>query len=167
MFNVAVFCGLLTEPFAIHSICYFMYLLITEKRVIYCKNNNNNHFNASISAVQGGVGNCCFNLLLSFPSIGCILSSQAILFQILLYALFLQFPWLILLPFPRYFKLHNLKYLGNDVLMDYMTIHCRQFCIISLIFATTRNTSPISKNIIQHPINQFHPTGLHKLQAHS
>ena len=76
-----------------------------------------------------------------------------------------NFPWLTFLPFPCYFKLHNLKYVANDVLIDYMTIHCRQFCIISLIFATTHNTNPISKNIIQHPINQSHPTGLQKLQA--
>ena len=55
-----------------------------------------------------GVGNFSFNLLLPFLSIVRILSSQAILFQILLCALFPWFHWLTLLLFPSYFKIHNL-----------------------------------------------------------
>ena len=68
------------------------------------------------------VGNFCFNLLSPFLSIVPILSSQAISFQILLYTLFPRFPGLTLLPFPIYFKLHNVTYLGVDVSMDDMTI---------------------------------------------
>ena len=48
------------------------------------------------------------NSLSSFLSILRILSSQAISFQILLYALFPRFPWSTLLPFPSYFNFHNL-----------------------------------------------------------
>ena len=69
-----------------------------------------------------GVGNFCFNLCSPILSIICILSSQAFSLQILLYALFAQFPWSTLLPFPSYFKLHNLMYLGFDISMDGMTI---------------------------------------------
>ena len=66
------------------------------------------------------VGNFCFNLLEPVITIVFILSSQGI-FQIILYALFLRFPWSILLPFPSYLNFHNL-YLGVDVLTDDMTI---------------------------------------------
>ena len=68
------------------------------------------------------VGNFCFNLLSPFLSIISILSSQAILFPILLYALFPQFPWSTLLPLPSYFKFHNLTCLEVDVSTDDMTI---------------------------------------------
>ena len=51
-------------------------------------------------------------------SIECILRSQAISFQILLYRLFLWFPLPILLPFLSYFKLHNLMYWGSDILVN-------------------------------------------------
>ena len=67
-------------------------------------------------------GNFCFNLLLPFLSIVRILSPQAILFQILLYALFPGFPWSTCLPFPSYFNFHNLTYLGSDVSTQDMTI---------------------------------------------
>ena len=56
-----------------------------------------------------GIGNFCFNLFSSFLSIVCIFSSQSILFQIVLYAFFPQFPWSTVLPFPpfpSYLKLH-------------------------------------------------------------
>ena len=65
-----------------------------------------------------GVGNS----LSSFLSIVRILSSQAILFQILLYKLFPRFSWSTLLPFSCYFKLHNLTYLGIDVSTHDVTI---------------------------------------------
>ena len=64
----------------------------------------------------------CSNLLLLFLSIVYILFSQAILFQILLYALFPRFPWSALLPFPSYFNFHNLTYLGIDVSMHDISI---------------------------------------------
>ena len=65
-----------------------------------------------------GVGNS----LPSFLSIVRILSSQAILFQILLYKLFPRFSWSTLLPLSCYFKLHNLTYLGIDVSTHDVTI---------------------------------------------
>ena len=68
-----------------------------------------------------GVGNFCFNSLSPFLSIVRILSCQVISFQIL-HALFSRFPWSTLLPFPSYFKLHNLTYAGVDISKDDMTI---------------------------------------------
>ena len=64
---------------------------------------------------SAGVGNFCFNWLLPFFWIVCIISSQATLFQILLYALFSQFPFSTLLPFLRSFNLHSFTYLRVDV----------------------------------------------------
>ena len=104
-----------------------------------------------------GVGNYSFNLLSPFLSIVCILSSQAILFQILLYALFTQFPWSTLLLFPSYFKFHNLAYLGVHVSTDDMTIP-PQTTLNYQIFDLHNNTHPILKNIDRHPIDQSHPT---------
>ena len=103
-----------------------------------------------------GVSNFCFNLLLLFLSIKDILSSQAILFLILLYALFSRFPWSTFLPFPSFFKLHNLMYLGIDVSMYGMTIPLQRalnYCILNL----HNNTHLIPKNISRHPINQSLP----------
>ena len=97
------------------------------------------------------VNNFCFNLLLPFLSIVHILSSQAISVKLYLFALFLRFCWLILLPFPSYFKIHNLTYLGVDVLKDDMTLHYH-------IFNLHNNTQHILKNIRRHPINQSYST---------
>lgn len=84
----------------------------------------------------------CFDLLSSFQWTLHILSSQAIQFQIPLYALFSQFPWLTPLPFASCFKLHTLTYFGGDILSNDMTILCRRICIIiSLIFKTTPTLS--------------------------
>ena len=102
------------------------------------------------------VDNFCFNSLLPFRSILHILSFQAILFQILLYTLFPWFSWLTLLPFPGFFMLHNLTYLGVDVLIyGILTVDlCRwPWIIISSIFTITPT---FSKK--QHPIEQSHPT---------
>ena len=117
------------------------------------------------------VGNFFFNLLSPFLLIIHIFSSQAISFQILLYALFPQFPWLTLLPYPSYFKLHNLTYLEVDVLTNDLTIP-PQTVLHYHIFDLQNNTHPILKNISQHPINQPHPTHhpdhtmLHPTQPH-
>ena len=62
-----------------------------------------------------GVGNFCFNMLSPFHSIVRILSSQAISFQIFLYAHFPRFPWSILLSFPWYFMLHDLTFHDSTI----------------------------------------------------
>ena len=98
------------------------------------------------------VGKFCFNLSSPFLLIVYILSSQTISLQILLYALFPQFPWLTLLPFLSYFKLHDLTYLGVNLSTDDMTIPLQtalNYCIYDL----HNNTHPIPKNVSQHPIN--------------
>ena len=74
---------------------------------------------------SAGVGNFCFNWLLPFFGIVCIISSQATLFQILLYALFSQFPFSTLLPFLRSFNLHSFTYLRVDVSTNTLTIPLR------------------------------------------
>ena len=104
-----------------------------------------------------GVGNFCFNSLSPFLSIVRILFSQAILFQILLYAHFPRFPWSTPLPSPSYFNFYNLKYLGIDVSTHDMTIP-RQTALNYHILDLHNNNHPITKNISQHPINQSHPT---------
>ena len=104
-----------------------------------------------------GVSNFCCNSLSPFLSIIRILSSQAILFQILLYALFPQFPWSTLLPFPSYFNFHNLTYLEIDVSTHDMTIPLQK-TLNYQIFNLPNNTHPIMKNISRHLINQSHPT---------
>ena len=102
-----------------------------------------------------GVSNFCCNSLLPFLSIVCILSFQAISFQILLYALFPQFSWSILL-FPSYFNFHNLTYLGIDVATHDMTIPLqRAFNYHTLNLYN--NTHLITKNLSGDPINQSHP----------
>ena len=123
-----------------------IYMMICQKRNII-----NVHFS------HPEVGNFCFNLLLPFLLIICILSLQAILFQILLYALFPRFPWLALLSFPSYFKLHNLTYLGVDVLTNDMTTPL-QMTLNYHIFNLHNNTHSIPQNFSRHPIDQSHPT---------
>ena len=118
-----------------------------------------------------GVGNFCFNMLSPFHSIVRIFSSQAISFQIFLYKLFPRFPWSTLLSFPWYFMLHELTYLGADILTDDMTIPL-QTSLNYEIFDRHDNTHPIPKNISRHPINQPHSTRhpdhttLHPTQPH-
>ena len=109
--------------------------------------SNNVHFNAIITGGRG-VEIFCFNSLSPFLSIVSIVSSQAILFQILLYAFFPRFPWSTLLPFPSYFKL--------DVLTDKMTITPQTALIY--IFDHNINTQPIPKDISRHPTDQSHRT---------
>ena len=103
------------------------------------------------------VSNFCSNSLSPFLSIVRILSSQAILFQILLYALFPRFPWSSLLPFPSYFNFQILTYLGIDISTHDMTIP-PQTAFSDHILNLHNNTHPITKSISQHPINQSHPT---------
>ena len=93
-----------------------------------------------------GVSNFCLNSLLRFLLIESILSSQAILFQILLYAFFPPFPWSTLLPFPSYFNFHNRAYLGIDVSTHSMTIQLQT--TFNYILNLHNNTHPITKNII-------------------
>ena len=88
----------------------------------------------------------------SMLSIECILHSQAISFQILLYRLFLWFPLPILLPFPSYFKLHNLMYWGSDILVNDKTIP-PQTALHYHIFDLCSKTHHILKNISQHPLS--------------
>ena len=78
-----------------------------------------------------------------------ILSSQAISFQILLYALFPRLPWSTLLPFPSYFNFHNLAYLGIDVSTHGMTIPPKT-ALIYHILNLQNNTHFITKNISRH-----------------
>ena len=117
------------------------------------------------------VGTFCFNMPLPFHSIVCILSSQAILFQIFLYALFPWFPWSTLLSFPWYFMLHDLTYLGAGISTNDMTIP-PQTSLNYGFFDCHDNTHLIPKNISRHPINQphfaHHPdhTTLHPTQPH-
>ena len=118
-----------------------------------------------------GVGNFCFNMLSPFHSIVRILFSQAILFQIFLYALFQRFPWSTLLSFPWYFMLHNFTYLGADISTNDMTIP-PQTSLNYGIFDRHDNTHFNPKNISRHPINQPHSTHhpdhttLHPTQPH-
>ena len=117
------------------------------------------------------VGNFCFNSLLPFLLIVCILSSQAISFQILFCTSFPRFPWSTLLPFPSYFKLHNLMYLRGNISMDDMTVPLKT-ALNYQILDLHSNTHPIPKNVNQHPTDQSHPTHhpdhavLHHSQAH-
>ena len=117
------------------------------------------------------VGSLCFNLLLTFPSVVRILSSQVISFQTLCYAPFPRFPWSSLLPFPSYFKLHNLLYLRVDISKDDTTRPPKR-ALNYQILDLHSNTHPIPKNVSQHPIDQSHPTyhpdntTLHYLQPH-
>ena len=58
------------------------------------------------------------------------------------YALFSRFPWSTLLPFPSYFKLHNLTYLGIDVSTDDVTLPPQMALnYISSLFTTTPTLS--------------------------
>ena len=103
-----------------------------------------------------GVSNFCSNSLLPYLSIVCILSSQAISFQIL-YALFPRFPWSTRLPFPNYFSFHNLTYLGIDVSTHGMALP-PQTALNDLILDLHNSTHPITKNNSRHAINHSHPT---------
>ena len=95
-----------------------------------------------------GVSNfCCFSLSKFLSSVRA-LSSQAISFRILLYALFPRFPWSTLLLFPSYFNFHNFTYLGIDVSMHDMTIPL-QTALNYYIHNLHNNTHPITKNISQ------------------
>ena len=88
-----------------------------------------------------GVSNFCSNLLSPFLLIVLILSSQAILSQILLYTLFTQFPWLTLLAFPCYFA--SITWHIWELMYPCMTWphHHRQLWIISSIFTTKHTLS--------------------------
>ena len=99
----------------------------------------------------------CSNLLLPFLLIIHILYSEAILLKILPYTLFPRFLWSTLLPFPSYFNLHNLTYLGIDVSTHDISIPL-QMALNYQIINFYSNTNPITKVINQHPINQYHPT---------
>ena len=104
---------------------------------------------------SAGVENFCFNWLLPFFWIVCIISSQATLFQILLYALFSQFPFSTLLPFLRSFNLHSFTYLRVDVSTNTLTIPLRT---VWIIISSTSQQHPIPRKISRHPIDQSHPT---------
>ena len=82
--------------------------------------------------------------------------SQAILFQIFIFALFPQFTWWNL-PFPSYFIFHNLIYLGDDVSTDGMTLPPHT-ALNYHIFDLHSNTHPDLKNNSWHPIDQSLPT---------
>ena len=114
-------------------------------------------FKLSIEHYMKRVGNICFNLLSPFLSIVWILSSQAILFQILLHVHFPRLPWSTLLPFPIYFKFHQPTYLRVDVSMDDLTIP-PQTALNYHIFDLYSKSHPIPKNISRRPINQSYPT---------
>ena len=104
-----------------------------------------------------GVGNFCSNALSPFLLIVCILCSQVMPFQILLYALFPRFPWSTLLSFPTYFNFHNLTYFEIHVSTYDMTIP-PQMALNDQIPNLYNNTHPITKNISGHTTNQSHPT---------
>ena len=104
-----------------------------------------------------GVGNVCFNSLLPFLLIVPILSSQAILIQILLYALLPRFPWSTLLSLPTYLNFHDLTYLGIDVSTHDITI-LSQTTLNYHILNLHNNTHSITKNISRHPINKSYST---------
>ena len=86
-------------------------------------------------------------------------SPQVISFQILLYALFLWFPWSTLLPFPSYFKFHNLAYLGVNVSTDYNDWLPQT--TLNYHIHDLHNTQITPKNISRHPIDQSHPKHHH------
>ena len=94
-----------------------IYLGGASKQMPFFKKNNNNnvHFNSFILAGQGQQFLLLFTLAISFNFTHPLFSTQATLFQILLYTLFPQFLSSTFLPFPSYFNFHNLKYLGTDV----------------------------------------------------
>ena len=83
-----------------------------------------------------GTGNFGSSSLSPFLSIVLILPSQAVSFQIFLYAFFPDFPWSTLLTFPCYFKIHNLTYLWIST--HYTTADS---FVISSIFTTTPTLS--------------------------
>ena len=97
-----------------------------------------------------GVSSFCSNLLSPFLSIVRILSFPVISFQIFVHALSPRFPWPTIFPFPSYFNFHNLAYLGTNV--------STQTALNDHILSLHSNTRHITKNISQHPINQFHST---------
>ena len=112
------------------------------------------------------VSNFCSNSLPPFLLIIRILSSEAILLQILLYTLFTRFPWVTLHLFPSNFSLHNLMYLGIDVSTHDITIP-PQMAFSYHIINLHSNAYLITKDISWHPINQSHPTHLDHTMLHS
>ena len=105
---------------------------VTERTKFVNKNKTTTTFILMPLSWLARVGNFCFNLLSPFLLIKCILSSQAISFQILLYTLFPQFPWSIFLLFSSYF-------MGVEI-STYVDLH--------------NTTHPIPKNISRHPTDQ-------------
>lgn len=116
-----------------------------------------------------GASNFCSNFFLPFLSIERILSSEAILFQIHLHALFPQFPWSTLLYFPSCLNFHNLMIW--ELMFPRMTLsyHLRQLWIISSIFTTTptlsRGTS-VNTLSTSHPTDHSDHTTLHLTKPH-
>lgn len=104
------------------------------------------------------VGNVCFNFLL----IICILSSQAISWQIPLFALFPQFPWLTFFLFPvisssitsQVFRIWCLSGWHDHTVLNYHT------------FNIHNNTHHIPKNNNWHTIDQSHPTHPYHTNLH-
>ena len=119
-----------------------------------------------------GVSNFCPNLFSPFLSIVSTLSSHAISFQILLYALFPRFPWSTILPFPSYFNFRNLTYLGIDVSTYDMTIPPQtalNYHILNLhnTHLTRKNISLSTSQPVNQPVSPHnHPyhTMLHPMQ---
>ena len=60
-----------------------------------------------------------------------------------------------LLSFPSYLKLHNLMYLGVDVLTDDTII--QTYTTLNYMLDLHSNTDPILENISQHSVDQPHP----------
>ena len=111
-----------------------------------------------------GASNFCSNLFLPFLSTVRILSSEAILFQIHLHALFPRFPWSTLLYFPSCFNIHNLMIWELMFPRMASSYHLRQLWIISSIFTTTptlsRGTS-VDTLSTSHPTHHSDHTTLH------
>ena len=102
-----------------------------------------------------GVNNFCFSLLSPFLLIILILSSWAIMFQILLYTI-LRFPWLTLLPFPVIST--SMTSCICELMSRHMTwrYHRRQlWMIISSIF---RKTPTLSRRTSINTLSITHPT---------
>ena len=119
-----------------------------------CFNSNNNNNNVRFNSIIPAGQSWQFFLIRSCVR---ILSSAAISFHILLYALLLQFSWLTLLLFLSYLKLHNLTYLEINVSTHDMTIPLQAVSNYQIL-DLHNNTYPILKNISRHPINESHPT---------
>ena len=122
-------------------------------------NNNNNSNNIYFNAITlaDWVKQFLFKFAvdISFDRMHPLLSSHIIWNPSLR---FLPMIFLVnLFPFPSYFNLHNLMYLGINISMNDMTIP-QQTVLNNHVLSLHNNTHPITKNISQHPINQSHPT---------